>query len=340
MNVKKYVYLAVALLLIGSFVLTTSAFAQGQKEGGSGKGNAINKILPKVVFGTVSSISGNTLTISLKQTPNTTTAAKVFTVDATNAKITKSGSTITVSGITIGDTVIVQGTMTGTNIVAVMIRDGINQGLMDTNRMNPAVVGKVSAINGNILSVVSQKKNEQTATSSITFIVDATNAKILRGETVIKLSDIAIGDNIVVQGTVTGTNVLATIVRDGKVGNGKNDQGDNNQAMLQIQGNGQPIVAGKVSIISGSTITIANSSNITYTIDATNAKVVQGKNTIALSNIKIGDQVIVQGTVNGTSVIASTIIDQTKPASSSDQPGAKKGMLNSVKNFFSRLFGF
>ncbi len=51
----------------------------------------------------------------------------VYTVDATNAKIYKGSvtSTVAVSDIAQGDTVMVQGTITGTNVAATVIRDGV-----------------------------------------------------------------------------------------------------------------------------------------------------------------------------------------------------------------------
>lgn len=223
------------------------------------------------------------------------------------------------------------------NVTTTIHDDKVNQGEKDFEKMMPAVIGKVSAVNGNILTVISKQGfNKTEATSTITFTVDATNAKLLRGNTIITLSNIAVGDNVIVQGTVTGTSVVATIIRDGKVGNG--NENDNNQALLQIQGNGQPVVAGIISAINGSSlmITTNNSSSITYTIDAANAKIIQGKNTILLSGVKIGDSVIVQGTVNGTSVIASTIIDTNLITGQK----VRLGFFGSIGQFFRRLFGF
>jgi len=222
--------------------------------------------------------------------------------------------------------------------------DMVGRGLrINDDKMTPNVVGKVLAKNGNMLTVVSKQGfyNKDGSAKTTTFTVDTTNAKILRGQTAITIADVAIGDNVVVQGTITGTNVVATIVRDGKVGEGNDDKDGNNQAMLQIQGNGQPVVAGTVSAISGSTITITNSGTATYTVDATNAKILQGKNTITISGIKVGDSIMVQGTVNGTFIAASTIIDQVKLAAKAgigQKP--KMGIFGSVGQFFRRLFGF
>lgn len=197
----------------------------------------------------------------------------------------------------------------------------------------PAVVGRVSTINGNTITVIS-KQGFGNRDANTTFTVNTTNAQFLTGNTAIALSSISVGDTVTVQGVVTGTNVVATIIRDGKVGNG--NASDNNQAMLQIQGNGQPVVAGTVSAINGLAISVTNSGNVAYIVDAANAKIVQGKNTILLSGVKIGDSVIVQGTVNGASISATTIIDANATA------GQKThlGFFGSIGQFFRNLFGF
>ena len=340
---KKYVSLILALTVMGGSALITPTLAIANQQGGGdrqGENKTINSGQTPVVVGTVSAINDNTITVAEKQDKNT---SAIFTVDAAKAKITKNGVTIAVSNIAVGDNIAVQGTITGTNIVATIIRDGKDgkgdQGEMDSGKMMPVAVGKVSAINGNTLTIISKQGLNKTASDvTTTFTVDVTNAKLLRGNTVITLSDIAVGDNIAVQGTITGTNIVATIIRDGKIGNG--NEGDNNQALLQIQGNGQPIVAGTISAINGSTITITNNSNVTYTINATDAKIIQGKNVISLSAVKTGDSVIVQGVVNGTSVTASTIIDQAKPVSTTVGQNKRTGFFGSIGQFFKHLFGF
>lgn len=320
MNTKKYISLIITLAVVGILSLTAPVLADNQQDN---NGQRDQEQEPAIV-GTVSAINGDTITVAGKQDSEETNATATFTVNTTNAVITKNGVTITVSGIAIGDTIVVKGTVTGTNVVATTIRAGQSKNdETDSNRMRPNVVGKVSAINENILTVISKQT---------TFTVDATNAKLLRGNTTITLSNIAIGDTIVAQGTITGNNIVATIIRDGKVGNGNND--DNN-ALLQIQGDGQPIVAGTISVIDGSTLTIANS-NVTYTVNAANATIVQGKNKILLSGLKVGDSVIIQGTVNGTSITASTIIDQAN----STREVKRLGFFSSIGQWFRRLFRF
>jgi hypothetical protein len=213
--------------------------------------------------------------------------------------------------------------------------------------MKPAVFGTVSAISGNIITVAG-KQAPTTAgatTTTTTYTVDATNAKIMKNNVAGTIASIAIGDTIVVQGTVSGTNVTATNVRDGvMMRGGPGGTNKTGQNMPTIAGNGEPVVAGTVSVINGETLTITNKSNVTYTVDATNAKIVENSNSTAtISNIAVGDMVIVQGTVNGNAITASSIIDQAKVASTatSGTTGSQsKGFFGSIGAFFTHLFGF
>ena len=312
MNTKKYISIIVGLATVatvGSLALamtasaaTTTTSATGQHRGGMMGGQRPG------VIGTVSAISGNTITVNGKQGFNSTTTTP-YTVDATNATVTKNNAASTVSNIAVGDTISVQGTGIG---------------------------GTVASVSGTTLTVTSKAgPNGGTAT---TYTVDASSATVTKSGATSSVSGIAVGDTLMVQGTVSGTSVTAKSISDGQFGKG----GMNGQTP-SIQGNGQPIVAGKVATISGTTLTITNNSNVTYTIDASSAKVTQGQNTITTSNINTGDTIIAQGTVNGTSVVASSVIDQTRPAgTTTTTPGQQSnpGFFGSIGQFFMHLFGF
>ena len=69
--------------------------------------------------GTVSAVNGNTITI-------TGASGTTYTVDASSAKIGKI-STITVGDVQVGDTLDVMGAVSGTNITAKNIMDGVQQ---------------------------------------------------------------------------------------------------------------------------------------------------------------------------------------------------------------------
>jgi hypothetical protein len=214
------------------------------------------------------------------------------------------------------------------------------------NRVNmkPAVFGTVSAVSGNTITVAGKQGFDTNAVAT-TFTVDATNAKITKNNVVGTVSSILVGDTVMAQGTLTGTNLVATTIRDGQTGKemrGNNTDSKSNTSktppVSPITGNGQPIVAGIVSSISGSTITITNKSNVSYTVDTTNAKIVQGTNTILISNVVVGDMIVVQGTVNGNTIVASSVINQTKPVNTTTQQ--HKGFFAGIGSFFASIFGF
>jgi hypothetical protein len=112
-----------------------------------------------------------------------------------------------------------------------------------------------------------------------------------------------------------------------------------------MNGNGQPIIGGTVEAISGNTLTVTNKSNATYSVDTVNAIIRKGMATSTLANISVGDSVVVQGVVNGTTVTASSVIDQgtfnPRDESATTTPKHQGGgFFNMIGGFFSRLFGF
>jgi hypothetical protein len=341
--------LIVATAIIGSTVSAAtktvqnnSNGAQVQGQGGSRGGQQGNGAMKQGqtpgVVGTVSAINGNSITVTGSKGFNkdATATAITYTIDATNAKVTKDNTASTVASIAVGDTVMVQGTVSGTNITATAINDGVMMGGAGGKKEGKGVSGTVASISGTTLTVTSKAKSS--SDTSTTYTVDASDATVTKDGATSSVSAIAVGDTVIVQGTVSGTSVTATKINDGA-----------SQDQSAIQGNGQPVVAGSVNAISGTTITITNKSNVTYTIDATNATfVVTGITAPTISNIAVGDNLTIQGTVNGTSVVASSIIDQkattNTDAKNSDnnksQSGFMGGMMSSIGNFFKHLFGF
>lgn len=242
---------------------------------------------------------------------------------------------------------------------------GLGLGRMNHGAPMSGVFGTVSTINGNMITISGRQGfGRANASTDTAFTVDASNAAVMKDNATSTVSSIAVGDTIFAQGTINGTSVSATMVRDGQMrgrgpGNGKTigkmgkpeQEGNPAQAPFQnIQGNGQPVIAGTISTISGGTLTITNKSNVQYAVDASNAKITQDRNASStLSNLSAGDSVIIQGTVNGTSVVASTIIDQAKPinatataATGAENPKKPKnqGFFGTIGQFFSHLFGF
>lgn len=226
-------------------------------------------------------------------------------------------------------------------------------GTRDT--MKPGVFGTVSAISGDILTITSthgMRPNTAGSTATVaptttTYTVDATNAIITKNNVAGTIGSIAVNDTIIAQGALTGTNLVATTIRDGVMTrtpgiNGTNGQPGKAQPQMTspITGNGQPVVAGTISSISGDSVAITNKSNVPYTVDVTNAKIVQGQNTVTISSLTVGDSVVIQGTVNGNSISASSVMDQKTPSMTTGTTTQSKGFFGSIGSFFSHLFGF
>ncbi|HEY5383265.1 MAG TPA: DUF5666 domain-containing protein [Candidatus Paceibacterota bacterium] len=212
----------------------------------------------------------------------------------------------------------------------------------------PSVFGTVSAINGDTLTITSKGFGANAAATSYT--VDATNATITKNSAASSLGNVAVGDTISAQGTVSGTSVVATTIRDGMMGRGMGMKPGQHATSTRpasiIQGNGQPVIGGTVTAINGSSLTITNKSNVTYTVDATNATVTKAGSASSLSNVSVGENVVVQGTVNGTSVTAASVMDSGSASASaanstsSAHRGGIGGFLGGIGGFFHSLFGF
>ena len=136
--------MAVAVTVFASFAAALPAFADtaaspavptpqarwngqmGTGQNGQMRGQRMGGGMMKpAVIGTVTSVSGSTIVLSGREGFGTSTPATSFTVDATNAKISKNNATSTISNVAAGDTLFVQGTITGSNVAATMIRDGV-----------------------------------------------------------------------------------------------------------------------------------------------------------------------------------------------------------------------
>jgi hypothetical protein len=237
--------------------------------------------------------------------------------------------------------------------------------------MGGGVFGTVSAINGTTLTITSKgfagygHPSSTTATPApTTYTVDAASATITKGGASSTISSIAVGDSVVVRGTVSGTNIAATAIFDGVVPGGVNPGGPmrggfgrgpngsstgmwSSSTAALFQGNGEPVVGGTVTAISGATLTVTNKSNITYTIDGSTATVVKGNATSSLANVAVNDNVLVQGAVSGTNVTAATILDQGAMsagggagASASAHVNVMTKMFGGIGAFFQHLFGF
>ncbi|HTR18719.1 MAG TPA: DUF5666 domain-containing protein [Candidatus Paceibacterota bacterium] len=209
-------------------------------------------------------------------------------------------------------------------------------------RRPPGVFGSVTVVSGNTITLQS-KGFGKSATSTTTYSIDASNATVFKDGATSTVSSIAIGDNLMVQGTVSGTSVAATKIYDsmpqGKFGGGPGMR----PQPSSFQGNGEPVIGGSITAVSGNTLTVTNKSNVTYTIDASGATILKGNATSSVADIATGDNVLVQGTVSGNTVTASSVIDQGVPKTPSGNgfaPHGIGGFFGVIGGLLQHLFGF
>ncbi len=178
------------------------------------------------------------------------------------------------------------------------------RGRMMQQKTNLAAAGIVSAISGNSITL----KDNRTGT---VYTVDANSAVLEKfvtttgntkpSLTTITIADIKVGDHIQVQGTVSGTGIVATKITDGQMGKG-----------IGMHGRGQRNTHGTVSAINGKTITLTGIDGKTYTVEAGNASVRKVSQS-SVSNIAVGDTLMVSGEKSGATITAQNIMNGELP---------------------------
>ncbi len=218
------------------------------------------------------------------------------------------------------------------------------EGKPNAGKFWSGIIGKITAVDGMKITVSSPTPWNKDSKTTV-YTVDATNAKIIKGDVENSpASSLMIGDMIVAEGTVTGTNVSATVIHDGMwrpKWEGAKDT---------FESSGDPVVGGTVTAISNTTITIKNKAGITYTIDAGAAKFgPMNGTTHTLADIKVGNNLLVQGPVSNTSVTAKFVMDTSWKMGMMDDngedndtengdSGMHKGFFRGIGNFFGRWF--
>ena len=163
---------------------------------------------------------------------------------------------------------------------------------MTTRANAKGVTGTVVSVSGATITLTDKK--------GTTYTVDTTNAKFA-GEGLINsfsLANIVPNDKISVRGTISGTTIVATSVSDTSY-------------------IARTVFSGKVTAVSGSTITLVKNKNVTYTVDVGSATLTKGfgKNakTISATDVVVGDRLTVNGTLSGTTISANSIDDMGTP---------------------------
>lgn len=166
------------------------------------------------------------------------------------------------------------------------------------SRPKPAAIGEVTAISGNTITLTDKM-------SGTTYTIDASSATIEKhaapsttgtqpkAPTTISVSGIAIGDTLMVQGTVNGNSITATEIHDGMpFGHGGRGHG----------------VHGTVTAVNGSTLTVTSADGTTYTVDASSATASKIQ-TMSVGDVTVGDSINVDGTISGSTITAQHLMD-------------------------------
>jgi hypothetical protein len=173
----------------------------------------------------------------------------------------------------------------------------------------PAAAGQVTAVSGSTITLTDKRSGTAYTvdTNSATiekFTNDQTNQTTGIHPTPITItaSQIAVGDSIMVEGTVSGSNITAKKIIVGmKMMGGKN-----------MKGHGPMGNTGQVTAINGNTITLSTPDGKSISVDGSSANI-QKLNTITISGIQIGDQLMVRGQNNNGTISATNILDGQMP---------------------------
>lgn len=151
------------------------------------------------VGGEVTAINGTTITVNDMRKGGT------YTIDASGATFMNDGASADISAITVGSHVMAEGTLDGTTLTATKVMSGMSKGGHGFGGRGHGVMGSVTAVDGNTITVTGKDGQSYTVNAA-----SATVQKMVAGS----ISDIAIGDRIGVQGTVSGNSVTATQIMD------------------------------------------------------------------------------------------------------------------------------
>ena len=159
-------------------------------------------------------------------------------------------------------------------------------------KMNKPLGGVIAVIDGTNLTM--------TGMNGKSYAIDASQAALAAGPANLTLpaSDLAVGDKIMVTGTLNGTALAAKIIRD-------------------MSALGRNVFAGTVSGVSDNIVSLNLNGNkyTNYAVDAGSAIITKGANkpvAATVADIGVGDKIEVLGALNGERITATQIVDMTR----------------------------
>lgn len=229
----------VGMMVAGTLAATSVAMAASQQtstNASTNNGQALNQNLPGlgqglhkgwnmenkgVVMGKITAISGNTITMTSTQpVPPTQTAsgsttvtkpattAKTYTVNAASATVKIDNETSTLSKLAVGNQILVKGTASSSDSTQITAQIIHSQSEAFLNRTHYRLIGKITAVSGNTLTVLDD--------NGTSYTVNSTDAKVTINGTDSTVSKLAVGDTIMVGGfakegsttTITARNIF------------------------------------------------------------------------------------------------------------------------------------
>lgn len=178
--------------------------------------------------------------------------------------------------------------------------------------------GTIASIDGTTLTVNARSGGTVTVTTS----ADTTVTKASPGA----VSDVHVGDNVLVMGQATGTDVTARGIVDFRSAQPPARPKDDPDPNRPPDADHFEPVNGQVTAVNGATLTVkaADKTYIVTTSADTHVSLVQ---TLSVSDLKVGDTVHVMGDTSGTTVAAKHIsVGDLEGPGGMHGPGDWKGM--------------
>ncbi|MCX6753391.1 MAG: DUF5666 domain-containing protein [Candidatus Nomurabacteria bacterium] len=161
--------------------------------------------------------------------------------------------------------------------------------LKNTTFVNKMIFGKVTNITGNVLTVTTNRKN------GATYTVDTSSATFKKGDAIIKISDVALNDMVIVHSAteISGKNIKADFITDGL----PQFNSINIAGAKKLTNQKNNFVFGTVAAIDGNNISIneqkgKETSVVTITVDANTKFEKIGSQNSTLADVAVGNKIM------------------------------------------------
>jgi subtilase family serine protease len=157
------------------------------------------------------------------------------------------------------------------------------------------IMGTVTAMSPNSITVQTAAKVPQTITASV-----VPSTKFLRSDAAASLTDLKVGDRVVMYAKLNGDKVEAATVKFGK---------PPHRQMKPMSGNEQHIM-GTATAMSPNSITVETAAKVPQTITASvvpSTKFLKSGTDASMTDLKVGDRVVIHAKLNGDKLEAATV---------------------------------